>query len=115
MNVYYDPRMTAAVVDGSTPSHMKPQWLFERASETSIPIDWCTVVPAEWSHLESVHDRGYVDAVRTGRPLDTVEAASVTWSPELAESLLWQTGSMVCAARDALSVRCTASFSSGCW
>lgn len=113
MHAFYDSRMTVPVSAGSTPSHMKPAQLHETLMDTDLPIVWQPVTPVAWDDLEAIHEAWYVAAVRTGEPESVAEEASVTWTPELAESLLWETGSMVNASLAALETGCAVSLSSG--
>jgi acetoin utilization deacetylase AcuC-like enzyme len=112
---FHDPRCFVAPPDDvDAPNLIKANLLRERLEELGVPVEWQPVTPASWDELGRVHAADYVEAVRTGEPRERVLPAYGFWTPQLAESVLWESGSMVSAALAALERgEAVASLSSG--
>ena len=64
-----------------------------------VPFD----AGATWADIATVHDRAYVDAVRTGTPRPLAESQSFRWSPEQADAVARIWNGHIAACRLALA------------
>ena len=64
-----------------------------------VPFD----AGATWADIATVHDRAYVDAVRTGAPRPLAESQSFRWSPEQADAVARIWNGHIAACRLALA------------
>jgi acetoin utilization deacetylase AcuC-like enzyme len=107
MKVFFDSRMSTPS-GGYSPSADKPAAVVSDWLE-SLPITCERFVPATRDHLLLAHDAGYVDAVLSGRTVNGHGNRDL----RIAQSCLWTCGSLMAAAKAALSARITCSPSSG--
>jgi hypothetical protein len=99
IRVLYDPRQQA---DGNTsfsPSASKPARAVASWLGAGLPIDILSFDPAPISLLRRVHDPAYVDGVLSCGRVNGFQNRN----PAVASSLPWTVGSMIAAAREALS------------
>ncbi len=69
--------------------------------------------PVTEADILRVHDRAYVDAIRTGEPRALAESQKFPWSPELYDSVLLTAGGCYAAAQAALAEGVAAALVSG--
>jgi acetoin utilization deacetylase AcuC-like enzyme len=92
----------------------KARWVAESLEARSIPgIAVEAPPPATADDLATVHDRAYVDAVRTGEPRDLAESNGLAWDPGLFAATSASTGGAEAAALRALETGTAGSLSSG--
>lgn len=75
---------------GGFVSTTKQKGVIERATENGwlrLLGHECFDAEATWSQIESVHDRAYVAAVRTGAPRTLAQSQGFQWAPAFAESV----------------------------
>lgn len=96
--VFYSPAMVADVPSFS-PSAAKPRPVVESWRTLGIPLDVTPPAPVTRADLMRAHSAQLVDGVLDG----IINNGFGTRSPEVAASLLWTSGSMLSAARAALS------------
>jgi acetoin utilization deacetylase AcuC-like enzyme len=102
--VLYDSRMVARGVESFSPSAAKPEAVVRSWERLGLPIQIITPSPVTREQLYAVHDADYVDGVLNC----TVPNGFGNTSKEIADSLVWTTGSMLSAAREALRNRSVA-------
>ena len=93
----------------------KSRWVAESLEARPIPgIVLEAPAPVTAADLASVHDRAYVEAVRTGEPAGLAESNGFSWDPGLYPMACASTGGAVAAALRALEAgRNAGSLSSG--
>lgn len=101
--VFYDPRMLADAHSYS-PSAAKPRAVVESWQRFAPQVTLCEVVAATREQLCLAHAPGYIDGVLEGR----VPNGFGNRLPAVAHSLVWTTGAMLSAAREALANRLVA-------
>jgi acetoin utilization deacetylase AcuC-like enzyme len=93
----------------------KSAWIID--SLTAEPIAGLQITAPELlaaTDLAEVHDSGYIEAVRTGKPLALAESQGFRWDQGLWTMACAHTSGMVAAAKHALEYGCTTgSLSSG--
>ncbi|UHJ57093.1 hypothetical protein LT337_09845 [Mycolicibacterium fortuitum] len=112
MKVFYSPAYTLSAHDFDTTR--KAQWIADSLGQRPIPgIAMVMPEPVAVADIVRVHDREYVDAVRTGSPRDLAEMQGFSWDPGLWDMVLASNGGVVAAARAALTDGVAGSLSSG--
>ncbi|MGQ0621382.1 MAG: histone deacetylase [Panacagrimonas sp.] len=101
--VFYCPEMVAQV-GGISPSAGKPARLIEQWTMQCQPIEIRVPDPVTVQDFYRVHDRKFVDGVLALQ----LPNGFGDWSPEVAASLAFTSGSMLAAAREAIANRCIA-------
>jgi acetoin utilization deacetylase AcuC-like enzyme len=96
--VFYSEELIADA-DSFSPSSGKPKPAVEAWRAADLPIDWRLIVPATFEELSAAHDPGYVLGILSG----LLENGFANCRPEVARSLPFTSGAMLCAARLALS------------
>ena len=92
----------------------KARWVAESLEARPIPaIRLEAPAPATADDLATVHDRAYVDAVRTGEPRDLAESNGFSWDLGLFAMTCASTGGTVAAALRSLETGTAGSLSSG--
>ncbi len=92
----------------------KAGWVAESLVARPIPgIVLEAPVPATAEELGAVHDRSYVEAVRSGDPADLAGSNGLPWDPGLFPAVCASTGGAVAAAIRALETGTAGSLSSG--
>lgn len=112
MRIYYSPAYTATAYEFDTTR--KAAWV--AASLTASPLAGVELVepgPLTPDFLATIHDPGYVRAVRTGRPRGLAESNGFDWDRGLWSAALACSGGMVAAALAALTDGVAGSLSSG--
>ena len=112
MKLYYSPDYVGAAYGFDTTR--KAGWIVD--SLTDHPIDGVelhTPTPLQRIDLERVHDGEYIDAVRTGDPLELAESQGFDWDPALWPMVCSSNGGVLDAARSALDDGVAGSLSSG--
>jgi len=116
MKTYYNDTFVASEHNSETTRKSK-----EIAEDlVADPIRGLEVVdPNEFTdlaieYINKVHDQDYVNAVRTGDPLDLATSQGFDWGPSLYPMAVAHTAGLIAATHEALSNNCTAgSLSSG--
>lgn len=93
----------------------KSGWIVDSLETEPIPgLEIAAPRSLTEAELAEIHDAGYIEAVRTGKPLALAQSQGFTWDPGLWTMACAHTGGMVAAAKHALeSGRNTGSLSSG--
>lgn len=100
MKVVFSEAMTAPA-QGSSPSAAKPSLVVAAWLDLDPSLELIEPVPATQEQLVLAHERGYVEAILSGRERNGFG----TRSPEVTASLPYTTGAMLTAARIALKDR----------
>lgn len=111
INAYYHPGFAADIGQ-----HIMPMRKFGMVAEALRSRDWVTLLdppPVTEADLLRVHTPEYVNAIRTGEPLELAESQKFPWSPALWPSVLLTNGGCLAAARDALRRGASAALVSG--
>ncbi len=96
MKIFYSPSYTIA--GHSFETTRKSQWIAESlAREPIAGIELVAPKPTSAAALSSVHDRDYVDAMRTGNPRELAESQGFHWDPALWEMVCASNGGVVAA------------------
>jgi acetoin utilization deacetylase AcuC-like enzyme len=112
MQVFYSPAYTSSAHDFDTTR--KATWLASSIERRPISgVELVAPDPLTVADLLRVHDRRYVEAVRTGSPRDLAEMQGFDWDSGLWEMVLTSNGGVMAAARAALSDGVAGSLSSG--
>jgi acetoin utilization deacetylase AcuC-like enzyme len=113
VNVYFSPAYTLA--GHAFDTTRKAAWVADSLRER--PMDAVQLVeprPLTTPELSRVHDRRYVDAVRTGRPASLASSNGLPWDPGIWPMVAASNGGAVAAALAALDSGAVAgSLSSG--
>jgi acetoin utilization deacetylase AcuC-like enzyme len=108
MRVFFDPQMSVPS-GGYSPSGTKPAAVVADWIAAGMPVEIAGFEPVTPQTLELAHDAGYIDRV-----ISLVEAnGHGNRIPEVTEACRWTCGSMVAAARAALTDGIACSPSSG--
>ena len=92
----------------------KASWVAESLAARPIPGMLLEAPePVTLDDLTTVHDRAYVEAVRTGEPRELAETNGFSWDPGLFAATSASTGGAVAAALRALETGTAGSLSSG--
>jgi len=112
MNVYYSPAYVGSAYAFDTTR--KAKWVADSLAVSPIPgINLVEPEPLAIEAIAQVHDRQYIEAVRTGRPRDLAESQGFSWDPGLWPMVLSSNGGAVAACLDALERGIAGSLSSG--
>lgn len=98
IDVAFSPKQVSCP-DTESPSPRKPGWVVQDWEAHNLPIRIVEPAPTTRSQLALAHDRDYVDGVLDCRIPNGFRGRD----PDVAESLLWTTGSFLTAARCALN------------
>ena len=112
MKVFYSPDYVASATSFDTTR--KAGWIAE--SLTANPISGIELVaptPLTFDEIAAVHDRAYVEAVRSGKPRDLAESQGFKWDAGMWTAVAASNGGVVAAARAALNEGVSGSLSSG--
>ena len=113
VKIFYSPSYTLAAHSFETTR--KSQWVAE--SLASKPIAGVKLVapePTSVAVLGRVHDPAYVDAVRTGKPLELAQSQGFKWDNKRSEMACSSNGGVIAAAIEAIRTRrVSGSLSSG--
>jgi acetoin utilization deacetylase AcuC-like enzyme len=108
MRIYYSDKMVAS--SGASPSAGKPLELANRIKGTGLKVDFKDIVPLDWEDFHLSHGADFVDRVKNLR----ANNGFGTKSPIVRDSLPYTSGSLYCAALDALENKdCAWALSSG--
>jgi acetoin utilization deacetylase AcuC-like enzyme len=103
ITVFYSPLMSADA-DSYSPSAGKPAAAVADWIDRKLPINIVEPTPATVDELGDAHDRRYVEQVLSGK----TENGFGNRSPEVAASLPYTSGAMLCAAVHAIENRTVA-------
>jgi acetoin utilization deacetylase AcuC-like enzyme len=112
MHLFYSPGYVRSAY--AFPTTRKSQWIAE--SLDGDPVAGVGLVeprPLSAAEIAEVHDRRYVEAVRTGEPRDLAQTQGFMWDPGLWEMVCASNGGVVAAADRALRDGVAGSLSSG--
>jgi len=112
MNVYYSPAYAGATYAFETTR--KSMWVADALSAAPIEgIKLCVPQSLTAEQLCQAHAPEYVQAIRTGAPLELAQSQGFTWDAGLWPMVLASNGGMVAASLDALDSGLSGSLSSG--
>ena len=112
MKLFYSPAYTASAHAFDTTR--KADWIADSLDRRPLPgVEVVAPEPLTIADLVRVHDREYVDAIRTGSPRYLAETQGFTWDTGLWDMVLASNGGVVAAARAALADGAAGSLSSG--
>jgi acetoin utilization deacetylase AcuC-like enzyme len=112
VRVYYSPAYTSAGFEFDTTR--KAAWVADSLSASPIAgVELVEPLPLTPEQVSSVHDPGYVRAVKTGRPRGLAESNGFDWDRGLWLAALACNGGVVTAAVSALETGVAGSLSSG--
>jgi acetoin utilization deacetylase AcuC-like enzyme len=97
-------------------AHIMPMRKFGMVAEAVRALDWVRIEappPVGEADLLRVHERAYVEAIRTGEPRALAESQKFPWSPGLYPSVLLTNGGVLAAGRRALREGWSAALCSG--
>ena len=112
MRLYYSPDYVGSAYSFDTTR--KAKWVAD--SLVNAPIDGVDLVapePLSFDEIATVHDRAYVEAVRTGNPRELAESSSFDWDPGYWGMVSSSNGGAVAAVRAAMEDGVSGSLSSG--
>jgi acetoin utilization deacetylase AcuC-like enzyme len=95
--VYYTPKQISCPATES-PSPRKPAWVVADWQIRKLPIEVHEPLPLNIDQISIAHDRAYVEGVMACRLPNGFRGRQ----PDVAQSLLWTTGSFLSAARAAI-------------
>lgn len=112
MKLFYSADYVAA--SDAFDTTRKSGWIVKSLRSKPIGgVEIVAPVPLTVDEICTVHDRQYVEAVRTGEPKNLAESQNFTWDPGLWTSVIASNGGVLSAARVALNERASGSLSSG--
>lgn len=115
LRVSYNADYVAAAYEFDTTR--KAKWIHDRVAAEPIPgLEFAD--PSPWYNLAvegilAVHDPRYVEAVRTGEPLDLAESQGFDWDPGIYRGAVASTAGVLAAIDAAMSGQFGGSLSSG--
>ena len=99
--VFYSPQYVIAGFAYETTR--KARWVADSLEREPVPwVELEAPVPLEEADIAAVHDRVYVQSVRTGQPRTLAESQGFIWDPKLYSAVLASSGGAVAAAIAAL-------------
>jgi acetoin utilization deacetylase AcuC-like enzyme len=112
MKVFYSSDYALSAHDFDTTR--KASWIASNLQRRPVSgVELVAPEPLAVDDLLGVHDRRYVEAVRTGAPRDLAESQGFDWDPGLWDMVLASNGGVLAAARAALTDGVSGSLSSG--
>ena len=112
MKVYYSPDYVGAAYAFETTR--KAKWVADSLLTSPLTgVRLAEPTPLTEEQIASVHDRTYVEAVKTGVPRYLAQSQGFTWDPGLWSMVLSSNGGAVSACLDALESGLAGSLSSG--
>ena len=113
VKIFYSPSYTLAAHSFETTR--KSRWIAESLEREPIAgIKLVAPEPTSVAVLSRVHDPAYVDAVRTGKPLELAQSQGFKWDKKLWEMVCSSNGGVIATAIEALRTRrVSGSLSSG--
>lgn len=111
LTVFHHPNFAADIGQ-----HVMPMRKFQLVADAIRGASDIRIIapdPLTEVQVRPVHDREYVDAVRTGEPRSLAESQKFPWSPQLYPSVLLTNGGVLAAARQALKDGVSAALCSG--
>jgi acetoin utilization deacetylase AcuC-like enzyme len=113
VKIFYSPSYTLAAHSFETTR--KSRWIAESLEREPIAgIKLVAPEPTSAAALSRVHDPAYVDAVRTGKPLELAQSQGFKWDKKLWEMVCSSNGGVIATAIEALRTRrVSGSLSSG--
>jgi acetoin utilization deacetylase AcuC-like enzyme len=112
IGTFYHPGFAAPIGD----AHVMPMRKFQRVADEVAKMPFVKMqIPQAITQADvlAVHDTKYVDAVRTGVPLELAESQKFPWSDALYPSVLLTSGGIFAAANHALDEHISAALVSG--
>ena len=92
----------------------KAGWIADSLSSTPIQgVELAEPVPLTVEEIATVHDKAYIEAVRTGEPTHLAQSQGFDWGLGLFPAVCASNGGMVAAALEALQTGVSGSLSSG--
>ncbi|MGH7603893.1 MAG: hypothetical protein ACRENK_07830 [Gemmatimonadaceae bacterium] len=112
VRVFYSPAYTCAGPEFDTTR--KARWIADSLAQSPIKgIELVEPQPLTIEQVSAVHDRAYVDAVRTGNPTDLAQSSGFFWDDGIWPMVTSSNGGAVAAALAALQDGVSGSLSSG--
>lgn len=112
MKLFYSADYVAA--SDAFDTTRKSGWIVKSLRSKPIAsVEIVAPVPLTVEEICTVHDRQYVEAVRTGEPKNLAQSQNFTWDPGLWTAVTASNGGALASARTALKERASGSLSSG--
>jgi acetoin utilization deacetylase AcuC-like enzyme len=112
MKLYYSADYVAA--SDAFDTTRKSGWIVKSLRSKPVSgVEIVAPVPLTVDEISTVHERQYVEAVRTGEPKNLAESQNFSWDPGLWTSVSASNGGALAAARTAMKERVAGSLSSG--
>ena len=112
MKVYYSPDYVGSAYSFDTTR--KAKWVADSLAHMPIPgVELVAPEPLKFEDIAAVHERRYVEAVRTGEPRELAVSSSFDWDPGYWRMVASSTGGAVAAVRSAMEDGVSGSLSSG--
>jgi acetoin utilization deacetylase AcuC-like enzyme len=112
MKLFYDPAYSQSGVSFETTQ--KSTWIADRLQKYPLrDVDIAAPPLLEEGLLTSTHTHEYVDAIRTGSPVDLASSQGFQWNEQLFGSVMASNGGAVQAALQSLKDGVSGSLSSG--
>jgi acetoin utilization deacetylase AcuC-like enzyme len=112
MKIFHHPGFAAPLGEHIMPIS-KFALVADRIRELLPELEIAEPLPVTESDLLRVHNREYIDAIRTGEPRELAESQKFPWSPQLFPSVCLTNGGVLAAARQALLDGSSAALASG--
>lgn len=110
--LFHDPRYEADIGEHIMPIR-KFRMVREAIESEGLPVTIHSPEPVSDQDLLRVHTPEYVEAIRTGRPLELAQSQKFPWSAGLAEAVRWTNGGCVAAVSAALDRGVAGNLASG--
>jgi acetoin utilization deacetylase AcuC-like enzyme len=112
LRLYYSPDYVGSAYSFDTTR--KAKWVADSLVNAPIAgVDLVEPEPLSFDELAAVHDRAYVEAVRTGNPRELAESSSFNWDPGYWGMVSSSNGGAVAAVSAAMEDGVSGSLSSG--
>jgi len=112
LTAFHHPGFAAPIGD----AHVMPMRKFQLVADEVRKMPFVNIqapAPVAQADVLAVHDRNYVDAIRTGLPRELAESQKFPWSESLYASVLLTSGGVFAAANQALDDGISAALASG--
>ncbi len=111
IKIFYDPGFAVSL--GTHIMPMRKFGLVAEAIRSDPQVELQSPEPVTEADLLRVHSEAYIQAIRTGKPLELAESQKFPWTEELYPSVLKTNGGVLAAAHEALKAGSSAALASG--
>ncbi len=112
MRVFHSPNYYADIGEHVMPIR-KFNLVRSEIEASGLPVSIEAPEPVTDEQLLRVHTREYIEAIRTGQPIELAQSQKFPWSPALAEAVRWTNGGNIAALRVALDEGVAGNLASG--